>query len=80
MIQVLTVDQIIELPLSTKEKCSTSRSRLGYHVFLSWYFGELKALSEESRREIVGHFVEDDAQSLDSIATPPIIECMYHCQ
>ena len=71
MIQILTVDQIIELPLSTKEKYSTSRSRLGYHVFISWYFGEFKALSEESRREIVAEFVEDDVQSLDSIATPP---------
>ena len=71
MIQILTVDQIIELPLSTKEKYSTSRSRLGYHVFIPWYFGEFKALSEESRREIVAEFVEDDAQSLDSIATPP---------
>ena len=71
MIQILTVDQIIELPLSTKEKYSTSRSRLGYHVFISWYFGEFKALSEESKREIVAEFVEDDVQSLDSIATPP---------
>ena len=71
MIQILTVDQIIELPLSTKEKYSTSRSCLGYHVFISWYFGEFKALSEESRREIVAEFVEDDVQSLDSIATPP---------
>ena len=71
MIQILTVDRIIELPLSTKEKYSTSRSRLGYHVFISRYFGEFKALCEESRREIVAEFVEDDVQSLDSIATPP---------
>ena len=70
MIQILTVDQIIELPLSTKEKCSTGRSRLGYYVFISWYFGEFKALSEESRREIFAEFFEDDAQSLDSLATP----------
>ena len=80
MIQILTVDQIIELPLSTKEKYSTSRSRLGYHVFISWYFGEFKALSEESRREIVAEFFKMMLNHLTPLQLPPIIECMYHCQ
>ena len=78
MIPTLTADEIIELPLSTKEKSSKSRTRLGYHVFLSWYFGEFNALSEESKRFIVSEFVEDDEDSLDSTITPPIQEFTYH--
>ena len=63
MIPTLTADDILDLPLSTKEKSSTSRNRLGYHVFLSWYFGVFKAQTEEDKRAIVSEFVEDDEDS-----------------
>ena len=59
------------IPLSTKEKYTLSRTCLGYHVFISCYFGEFKALSEESGLEKVADFFEDDTQSFESIATPP---------
>ena len=78
MIPTLNADDILDLPLSTKEKSSTSRNRLGYHVFLSWYFGVFKAQTEEGKRAIVSEFVEDDEDSVDSTITPPIQEFTYH--
>ena len=79
MILVLSKDKIINLPVSSKERAHHSRSRKGYHVFLSWYFGKYNLLSEEENHDMfpssnptmVGN--SEDDKSLDSASTPPAI-------
>ena len=77
----LSKNKIINLPVSSKERAHHSRSRKGYHVFLSWYFGKYNLLSEEDKHTmfsssnplIMGNSEDDD--SIDSASTPP--QSMY---
>ena len=75
----LSKNEIINLPVSSKERAHHSRSRKGYHVFLSWYFGKYNLLSKEDKHTMfpssnpstVGTSEDDD--SIDSASTPPTI-------
>ena len=75
MIPLLNPSQVTNLPLSTKEKLHRSRNRKGYHVFLSWYFGEFKGLDNDVKFHITSPFITNwdvnDDSSLDSTLTPP---------
>ena len=77
----LSKNEIINLPVSSKERAHHSRSRKGYHAFLSWYFGKYNLLSKEDKHTMfpssnpstVGTSEDDD--SIDSASTPP--QSMY---
>ena len=73
MIQTLNADIIINLHLSAKRKDHQSRNRLGYQVFIVWYFVELNGLSKESKADDVSPFWVElhDEDSWDRIFTPP---------
>ena len=74
MIPNLSKDEIIHLSLSSKEKEHQSLNRIGYHVFISWYFDRLNQLSEHSKEEVLNEFLPNfpDNESIDSVLTPPL--------
>ena len=74
MIPNLSKDEIIQLSLSSKEKDHQIPNRIGYHVFISWYFDRLNQLSEHSKEEVLNEFLPNfpDNDSIDSILTPPL--------
>ena len=57
MIPVLTRSEVTNLTFSTKEKLHRSRNRKGYHVFLSWYFGEVKGLGNDEKLQVTSQFI-----------------------
>lgn len=68
---------VLNLPISYKEKHHNSRDRLGYHVYLSQYFLRYKQLSYDEKCKIMvdngvwGENTEDDDNiSIDSVLTP----------
>ena len=67
-------EMIIQLEISEKEFNNHSQKRLGYHVYLSRYFMEFKALElEQQAAELVEKLVWeqiDDESSVDSVSTP----------
>ena len=65
----LLPEEISELPISTKEENHPSRQRLGYHLFLGYYFSKY---SDLSRAEKHGLFLDDDS-SFDTTDDPKII-------
>ena len=79
MILDLIEDEIINLHVYSKERVHHSRSRKGYHVFLSWYFGKYNSLSEEAKHEIFPSsiptmtFNVNDDKSFESFLTTPAI-------
>ena len=75
MILDFSRDKIINLPVSPKERAHQSRSRKGYHVFLSWYFGKYNLLSDKEKHGIFpsSNPTMDDDESLDSASKPPAI-------
>ena len=74
MIPNLSKYEIIQLSLSSKEKEHQSLNRIGYHVFISWYFDSLNQLCEHSKEEVLNEFLPNfpDNDSIDSILTPPL--------
>ena len=74
MIPNLSKDEIIHLSLSSKEKEHQSLNRIGYHVFISWYFDSLNQLCEHSKEEVLNEFLPNfpDNESIYSVLTPPL--------
>ena len=78
----LSKNEIINLPVSSKERAHHSRSRKGYHVFLSWYFGKYNLLSEEGNHDMFSSSNptmagnSNDNKSFGSASTPPL-QSMY---
>ena len=52
MIIELSKDEIINVPVSSKERVHHGRSRKGYNAFLSRYFGKYNLLSDEQKHEM----------------------------
>ena len=65
----LLPEEISELPISTKEENHPSRQRLGYHLFLGYYFSKYSDLSPAEKH---GLFLDDDS-SFDSTDDPKIV-------
>ena len=57
MIPDLSKEEIINIPVSSKERAHHSRTRKCYHVLLSWYFGKYNLLSD---KEMHGMFPSSD--------------------
>ena len=45
--------EIFNLPYNFKERAHRSRTRLGFHVYLSWYIAELRVLPKSAQLELV---------------------------
>lgn len=75
----LTRHEIIDLPISDKEKNHTSRKRLGFYVFVSNYFQRFGLLNINEEKETLLELrvwdehddVENDELSLESTLTQP---------
>ena len=65
----LSPGAIRELPISTKEDNHPSRQRLGYHLFLGYYFSKCSELSPAEKH---ASFLDDDT-SFDSTDDPPVL-------
>lgn len=69
-----STEEIRYLPLSTHEVQHKSRSRKGYHVYLSNYFLQFSSLSYEQKNEVMmehGVWLRPlDDDSIDSVMTP----------
>ena len=66
----LSLVKISELPIiSRKEDNHPSRQRLGYHLFLRYYFSKYNELSHA---ETHASFLDDDS-SFDSIDDSPVV-------
>ena len=65
----LSPDVIRELPISTKEDNHPSRQRLGYHLFLGYYFSKCSELSPAEKH---ASFLDDNT-SFDSTDDPPVL-------
>ena len=70
-------EHIIHLPQTIKEAQHTSRKRIGYHVYLSYYFKVFKRVDNETKKTIMIRCniwddvdVDDDDGSVDSTMTP----------
>ena len=61
--------EIRQLPISTKEDNHPSRQRLGYHLFLGYYFSKCSELSPADKH---ASFLDDDT-SFDSTDDPPVL-------
>ena len=72
---IIKPSKLRALPLSYKEKKSRSRSRCGWHVFVSNFFADYKLLEPDRQTELlIGYSVREDnidLMSIDSILTPP---------
>lgn len=65
-----TTDEILVLPMSVKERDHTSRSRQGWHVFISRYFYEFQQLPLQERLQLTGSSSNiSDKDSFDSVDT-----------
>ena len=68
-------EDIVHLPLTEKERNHRSRSRYGYHVFLSFFFlkyGELDLQEKEEFLTAAGVWERSGYESEDSVITPPM--------
>ena len=73
MESILTPEEVINLPLFDKEINHHSRKRIGYHVYLSYYFKLISTLDYERKRQILVQCHvrdDDDAIYVDSTMTP----------
>ena len=69
----LSQDEISELPISTKEENHSSRQRLGYHLFLGYYFSKFsEVLPAEKHASLL-----DDDTSFDSTDDPPVMHVSH---
>ena len=74
-----TLREVLHLPLSHRKRNNLSRTRKGYHVFLSRYFIDCYSLMEEEKvytieqSGVLGNVMYDwgsDMDSVDSTDTP----------
>ena len=65
----LSPREISELPISRKEDNHPSRQRLGYHLFLGYYFSKYRELLPAEKH---ASFLDDDS-SFDSTDDPPVL-------
>ena len=65
----LSPREISELPISRKEDNHPSHKRLGYHLFLGYYFSKYRELSPAEKH---ASFLDDDS-SFDSTDDPPVL-------
>ena len=66
-------NDVLKYPITKKELAHSSRSRIGYHVFLSHFFFDFYSLSGAEKGDVLAtsNVWEDaDAQSCDSVLTP----------
>ena len=68
---------VLNLPMSYKEKHHNSHDHLGYYVYLSHYFLRFKQLNNDGKCQVMidngvwgENAVEDDNSSIDSVLTP----------
>ena len=75
----LSSQEVVDLPLSEREKCHQSRTRRGFHVYLSRFFTDFYCLDEQEKAaallESMGVLqpevdVGSDVDSIDSTDTP----------
>lgn len=67
-------EEIIQYPITQKERNHHKRNRRGYHVFLSLYFSRFGSLNEDRKRQILrelGIWNMDGYESDESVMTPP---------
>ena len=72
-----TPQDILSLPESQKESNHPSCDRIGYHVYLSYYFKLFNGLEQESKKAIMVRYevwddddIDDDETRIDSTITP----------
>ena len=72
---IIEPSKLHALPLTYKEKKNKSRSRCGWHAFVSMFFADYKMLPAEHQIELLIACSiredNDDIISIDSILTPP---------
>ena len=69
-------DEVLLLPLSLREQDHKSRSRKGFHVFLSHFFIDFRFLSDKDQIEElqkVGADKRGEEDSFDSVDTLTIV-------
>ena len=72
-----TPHRIVNLPRSKKELENSSRSRKGYHTYVSHFFSDFKLLSKEQQETVLvdrGIWDESDDLSVDSVMTPRTVK------
>ena len=79
MDRINTPKEVINLPRSEKEAHHHSRKRLGYHVYLSYYFKLFSELDIDSKRSVMIEYgiwqQDEDDISIDSTLTPRLPIC-----
>ena len=80
MDSINTREEVINLPLSEKEIQHQSRKRIGYHVYLSYYFKLFSELDIDLKRSVMIRYDiwdddNDDDISIDSTLTPRLPIC-----
>ena len=75
-----TPEEVIATPYNEKELHHHSRSRIGFHVYISMYFYQFKQLDRIDKEEVLiesgiwEDYGEDD-RSIDSVLTPRAPKC-----
>ena len=72
---IYTPNEIVALPLTTREEERHSREREGQHVFISRYFHEYNQLNLNEKIALF-ETDENSVDSLDTVKVPPVWDVM----